>query len=150
MAAPLWVPSWEIVMRSNLNFIILILISGVPLLLWVTGLFGSVLPGEHIRLMARLSNGAAGLSFIGVALAALLYAVGGKALTVTPFFFVLPRDMGALALSTYINTVTPVIPALVSFVGFVVSRYTRHKPLLGDLRFPLRANRCISSSTGNL
>ncbi|QFX95155.1 hypothetical protein [Acidithiobacillus thiooxidans] len=137
-------------MPSNLNFIILILISGAPLLLWVTGLFGSVLPGEHIRLMARLSNGAAGLSFIGAALAALLYAVGGKALTVTPFFFVLPRDMGALALSIYINTVTLVMLALVSFVGFVVSRYTRHKPLLGDLRFPLRANRCISSSTRNL
>ena len=113
-------------MPSNLNFIILILISGVPLLLWAMGLFGSVLPGEHARLMARLSNGAAGLSFISAALAVLLYAVGGKVLTVTPFSFALPRDMGALALSIYINTVTLVMLALVSFVGFVVSRYTRN------------------------
>ncbi len=41
-------------MPSNLNFIILILISGVPLLLWAMGLFGSVLPGEHARAMLHL------------------------------------------------------------------------------------------------
>ncbi|MHB8247411.1 MAG: NADH-quinone oxidoreductase subunit L [Acidithiobacillus sp.] len=113
-------------MPSNLNFIILMLISGVPLLLWAMGLFGSVLPGEHARLMARLSNGAAGLSFLCAAFAALLYVVGGKALSVTPFSFALPGDVGALALSIYINTVTLVMLALVSFVGFVVSRYARN------------------------
>ena len=116
----------EIVMPSNLNLIILMLISAVPLLLWAMGLFGSVLPGEHARLMARLSNGAAGLSFISAALAALLYAVGGKTLTVTPFSFTLPGDIGALALSIYINTVTVIMLSLVSFVGFVVSRYARN------------------------
>ncbi|MHB8165722.1 MAG: NADH-quinone oxidoreductase subunit L [Sulfuricella sp.] len=113
-------------MPSNLNFIILMLISAVPLLLWAMGLFGSVLPDEHARRMARLSNGAAGLSFISAALAALLYAVGGKALTVTPFSFALPGDIGALALSIYINTVTVMMLSLVSFVGFVVSRYARN------------------------
>lgn len=113
-------------MPSNLNFIILMLISAVPLLLWAMGLFGSVLPGEHARLMARLSNGAAGLSFLCAALAALLYAVGGKTLTVTLFSLALPGDMGALALSIYINTVTVIMLSLVSFVGFVVSRYARN------------------------
>ena len=116
----------EIVMPSNLNLIILMLISAVPLLLWTMGLFGSVLPGEHARLMARLSNGAAGLSFLCAVLAALLYAVGGKALTGTPFSFALPGNMGALALSIYINTVTVIMLSLVSFVGFVVSRYARN------------------------
>ena len=116
----------EIVMPSNLNLIILMLISAVPLLLWAMGLFGSVLPGEHARLMARLSNGAAGLSFLCAVLAALLYAVGGKTLTVTPFSFALPGDVGALALSIYINTVTIMMLSLVSFVGFVVSRYARN------------------------
>ncbi|MHB1670333.1 NADH-quinone oxidoreductase subunit L [Thiomonas sp.] len=113
-------------MPSNLNLIILMLISAVPLLLWAMGLFGSVLPGEHTRLMARLSNGAAGLSFLCAVLAALLYAVGGKTLTVTPYSFALPGDIGALALSIYINAVTVVMLSLVSFVGFVVSRYARN------------------------
>ncbi|MHB8565133.1 MAG: proton-conducting transporter transmembrane domain-containing protein, partial [Acidiferrobacteraceae bacterium] len=113
-------------MRSNLNFIILTLSSAAPLLLWATGLFGSILPGKHARPMARLSHGAAGLAFICAALAALLYAVGGKTLTVTPFSFVLPGDIGALALSIYINAVTMVMLSLVSFVGFVVSRYARN------------------------
>ncbi|MHB8390234.1 MAG: NADH-quinone oxidoreductase subunit L [Acidobacteriaceae bacterium] len=113
-------------MPSNLNLIILMLISAVPLLLWAMGFFGSVLPGEHAWLIARLSNGAAGLSFLCAVLAALLYVVGGKALTVTPFSFALPGDIGALALSIYINAVTVVMLSLVSFVGFVVSRYARN------------------------
>ncbi|MHB8354519.1 MAG: proton-conducting transporter transmembrane domain-containing protein, partial [Burkholderiales bacterium] len=113
-------------MPSNLNLIILMLISAVPLLLWTTGLFVSVLAGGHTRHMARLSNGAAGLSFLCTVLAALLYAIGGKALTVTSFPFALPGDMGALALSIYINAVTVVMLSLVSFVGFVVSRYARN------------------------
>ncbi len=113
-------------MPLNLNFIVLTLSSAVPLLLWVIGLFGSVLPGKHARPMARLSHGAAGLAFICAALAALLYAVGGRTLTVTPFSFALPGDIGVLALSIYINAVTMVMLSLVSFVGFVVSRYTRN------------------------
>ncbi|MHB1271942.1 MAG: NADH-quinone oxidoreductase subunit L [Rhodanobacter sp.] len=113
-------------MPSNLNYIILMLISTVPLLLWAMGFFGSVLAGEHARRMARLSSGAAGLSFLCAALAALLYGVGGKTLTVTPFSFALPGDVGVLALSIYINAVTVVMLSLVSFVGFVVSRYARN------------------------
>ncbi|MBW8072500.1 MAG: NADH-quinone oxidoreductase subunit L [Ferrovum sp.] len=113
-------------MLSDLNFIILALISAVPLLLWMMGLFGSVLSDEHTPPMARLSNGAAALSFVCAALAALLYALGGKPLTVTPFSVALPGDMGALALSLYINVVTVVMLSLVSFVGFVVSRYARN------------------------
>jgi NAD(P)H-quinone oxidoreductase subunit 5 len=113
-------------MPSNLNFIILMLITMAPLLLWAMGLFGSVLAGEHAQRMARLSNSAAGLSFICAALATLLYAVVGKTLTVTPFSFALPGDMGALALSIYINAVTVMMLSLVSFIGFVVSRYARN------------------------
>ncbi len=81
----------EIVMSSNLNFIILVLISAAPLLLWAMGLFGSVLPGEHARLMARLSNGAAASSFLCAVIATLLYAVGGKPLTVTPILLCVAR-----------------------------------------------------------
>ena len=55
-------------MPSNLNFIILMLITMAPLLLWAMGLFGSVLAGEHAQRMARLSNSAAELSFICAAL----------------------------------------------------------------------------------
>lgn len=120
-------------MPSNLNFIVLVLALSVPLLLWATAFLGSILPGEHVRVMARLSNGAAGLSFICATLATLLYAVGGKILTITPFSFALPGDIGALALSIYTNAVTMVMLSLVSFVGFVISRYARNY-LQGDKR----------------
>ena len=113
-------------MPLNLNFIVLTLSSAVPLLLWAMGLLGAVLPGKHARQMARVSHGAAGLAFICAALAALLYAVGGKTLMATPFSFALPGDIGAFALSIYINTVTVVMLSLVSFIGFVVSRYARN------------------------
>ncbi len=118
-------------MPSNLNFIILSLLSAVPLLLWAMGLLGSILPGERAPLMVRLSNGATGLSFISAALAALLYAIVGSALTVTAFSFTLPGNVGALALSVYINAVTVIMLTLVSFVGFVVARYARNY-LQGD------------------
>ncbi|MHB1676460.1 MAG: NADH-quinone oxidoreductase subunit L [Sulfuriferula sp.] len=113
-------------MPLNPNFIILMLISAVPLLLWAMGLFGGVLAGEHARRIARLSSGVAGLAFLCAVLAALLYAVRGEALTVVPFSFALPGNMGALALSIYINTVTVIMLCLVSFVGFVVARYARN------------------------
>ena len=113
-------------MLSSPNLILLTLISAVPLLFWATGLFGSVVAGEHAQRIARLSNGASGLSFLCAALGALLYAVSGKPITVTPYSFALPQDMGALALSIYINSVTVIMLSLVSFVGFVVSRYARN------------------------
>ena len=113
-------------MPLNPNSIILVLISVVPLLLWAMGLFGSVLAGKHARRIARMSSAVAGLSFFCAGLAALLYAARGKALTITPFSFALPGNMGAAALSIYINTVTVIMLCLVSFVGFVVSRYARN------------------------
>ena len=102
------------------------LISAAPLLLWAMGIFGGILilAGRHTQRIARLSNNAAGLSFLCAALAALLFTIGGKPLTVTPYSLTLPQDVGALALSIYINAVTVIMLSLVSFVGFVVSRYT--------------------------
>lgn len=113
-------------MSSNPNFIILMLTSAAPLLLWAIGLFGNVLADKHARHLARLSIGVTGLSFLCAILAALVYAVDGQARTVTPFSVALPGDTGALALSIYINTVTMMMLSLVSFVGFVVSRYARN------------------------
>jgi NADH:ubiquinone oxidoreductase subunit 5 (chain L)/Multisubunit Na+/H+ antiporter, MnhA subunit len=113
-------------MPSNPNLIILALISAAPLLLWATGLFGSVIAGKHALRLARVSIGVTGLSFLCAALAGLLYAAGGHVETVTAFSIALPGDMGALALSAYLNTVTMMMLALVSFVGFVVSRYARN------------------------
>lgn len=118
--------TYEVVMPPDLNFLILALISAVPLLLWTIGLLGSILPGDQARLVARLSNGVAGVSFVGAVLAALLYAVGGKSATATLFSLALPGSVGALALSIYLNAVTVIMLPLVSFVGFVVSRYTRN------------------------
>ncbi|MHB1566730.1 MAG: NADH-quinone oxidoreductase subunit L [Acidiferrobacter sp.] len=113
-------------MSSNLNLIILALVFVIPLLFWIAGILGSFFLSGQARLMTRLSTGVAGVSFLCAAFATLLYAVGGKTLTVTPLSWALPGDIGALALSIYINPVTVVMLSLVSFVGFVVSRYTRN------------------------
>lgn len=113
-------------MPLNPNSIILMLISAVPLLLWAMGLFGNILAGKHAERIARLSGATAGLAFLCAILAALLYALFGDILTVTPYSFALPGNMGALALSIYINTVTVMMLCLVSFVGFVVARYARN------------------------
>ena len=113
-------------MLLNPNFTILMLISAIPLLLWAMGLFGSVFAGKHVQRIARQSNGAAGLAFLCAILASLLYAIAGKPQTFTAFSLALPANMGALALSIYINTVTVIMLSLVSFVGFVVVRYARN------------------------
>lgn len=64
-------------MPSNLNFIILALISAVLLSFWTMGFIRSVLPGGDARLMARLCNGAAGLSFISAALQSAQFPLQG-------------------------------------------------------------------------
>ena len=113
-------------MSSNPNFILLMLSSAAPLLLWAMGLFGSLLAGKHAQRIARLSSAAAGLAFLCAILAALLHAVHGETLTISPYSLALPGNMGAMALSIYINTVTVIMLCLVSFVGFVVARYARN------------------------
>ncbi len=100
--------------------------SAAPLLLWAMGLFGNMLTGNHAQRIARLSSGVSSLAFLCSALAAILYAISGETLTVTPYSLILPGNMGALALSVYINTVTVIMLCLVSFVGFVVARYARN------------------------
>ena len=113
-------------MSLNPNFILIMLCSAAPLLLWMMGLFGNIVAEEHSQRIARLSSVATGLAFFFASLAALLYVVAGETLTLTLYSFVLPGNMGALSLSLYINTVTVIMLCLVSFVGFVVARYARN------------------------
>ena len=110
-------------MATNLNLVISILIACVPLSVLAMGLFGSLLSPRQARMIAGLSSATSGAVFICAALAALLYAVGGKALTITPFSHQLPGNSGEVALSIYVNSVTVMMLSLVSFVGFVVSRF---------------------------
>ncbi|MHB1656255.1 MAG: NADH-quinone oxidoreductase subunit L [Burkholderiales bacterium] len=108
------------------KFILLMLGAAAPILLWAMGFFGNILTGKHAQRIARLSSGASSLAFLCSALAAILYAISGKTLTVTPYSLILPGNMGALALTIYINAVTVIMLCLVSFVGFVVARYARN------------------------
>jgi len=110
-------------MATNLNFVIPILISCVPLLVLAMGLLGSILSSKQARMIASLSSATSGVVFLCAALASLLYAVGGTAMTITPFSHPLPGNAGEVALSIYINSVTVMMLSLVSFVGFVVSRF---------------------------
>ncbi len=111
---------------SNPNLIILILLAMVPSLLWLTGGGLHFVSDKRTHQVARLSVAVAGTSFIGAIVAAMVYAVGGTTLTMTFGSVVLPGNRGDLALSLYINPVTMIMLLLVSFVGFVVSRYARN------------------------
>ncbi len=116
----------EVSMTANLNLIISILIACVPILILGVGLLGSVLSPGQTRMIAGLSSAASGLVFVCSALAAILYGVGGTPQTITPYSYPLPGNAGELALSIYINPVTLMMLSLVSFVGFVVSRFSKN------------------------
>ncbi len=114
----------ECVMATNLNLVLSILIICVPLLVLAMGLFGSLLSPRQARVIAGLSTASSGLVFICAVLASLLYAIGGKVQTITAFSYPLPRNSGHFALSILINPVTVMMLSLVSFVGFVVARFS--------------------------
>ena len=116
----------EISMSLDSNYILLMLSTAAPLLLWAMGLFGNMVAGAHAQRIARLSSIVSGLAFLCAVLASLLYAVRGIPLVITSYSLALPGNMGAIGLSIYINTVTVMMLCLVSFVGFVVARYARN------------------------
>jgi NAD(P)H-quinone oxidoreductase subunit 5 len=103
---------------------------GAPLLLLLVGLIPSSYANRRPELMVRL-NGAAAWAALALALLAALAHGLGAPVAATLFSVALPAELGALSVGTYVNAVTVIMLALVSFVGAVVSRYARNY-LAGD------------------
>jgi NAD(P)H-quinone oxidoreductase subunit 5 len=103
------------------NTVILI----APIVLWLSGLIPAKFANKNAKLMSRINSAAAWTAFTSALLAAIAYLFD-SAHSVTLFSLPLPGDIGAFTISTYINSVTLIMLALVSFVGAIVSRYARN------------------------
>lgn len=107
------------------NNMVPVLVFAVPLLLLSVGLLPSSWANAYPRTMARLNGVIAWLAFACALLAALLYPLVGVH-TWSLVSVELPGDVGAFSISTYVNGVTVIMLILVSFVGAIVSRYSRN------------------------
>ena len=96
-----------------------------PLLFLLVGLIPAARANSRPRLMARINETAAWLAFVLAVLAAAVHAFD-DARAWTLYSVPLPWDLGAFSIGAYINGVTVIMLALVSFVGAVVSRYARN------------------------
>ncbi len=112
-------------MQLLADFLIPILVLAAPVLLLIAGLAPVAWANGNPRSMARLNGAAAWLAFVCALLAALLYPFDSIR-SWTLFSLTLPGDIGAFSIGTYINSVTVIMLLLVSFVGVIVSRYSRN------------------------
>ncbi len=101
------------------------LVLAAPLLQLIAGLVPVSYANTYPRINARLNSLTAWLAFACAIGAALLYPYD-TARTATFFSYDLPGNIGDFSLSTYINNVTIIMLLLVSFVGVVVSRYSKN------------------------
>ena len=97
----------------------------VPLLLLTTGLLPTAWANRNPRTMGILTSTVAALAFITAIVTAGLYALGNGG-TYKVFSIDLPGDIGAFSLSSYVNAVTVIMLSLVSFVGAIVTRFSRN------------------------
>lgn len=103
---------------------------GVPLALLLVGGVPTAWANARPRLLARLNEAMAWLAF-GLAIAAAVFGTLGGARTLTVASVALPAGLGDLSLTSYLNALTMMMLLLVSFVGVVVSRYSKNY-LAGD------------------
>lgn len=101
------------------------LVVAVPLLLLAVGLIPSSWANANARIMARLNMAAAWLAFFSAVLVGLLYPFVTDS-TLYLFSIDLPGELGEFTVSSYMNSVTVIMLLLVSFVGAIVSRYSRN------------------------
>lgn len=99
----------------------LMLVMSWPLL--IVGLVVGINADRHARLIRRMTAGAAWFALASAVLAALSYGLGATH-SETYLSLSLPRSLGVLAISIYVNTLTVIMLLLVSFVGMIVSRYS--------------------------
>lgn len=96
-----------------------------PLVLLLAGLVPSRWANRRPRRMARLSESAAWLATAMAVVLAVMHAHDPTRSWVG-FTTPLPGEIGAFSLATYVNAVTVVMLLLVSFIGAIVTRYSRN------------------------
>lgn len=101
------------------------LVLAAPVLLLLAGLIPTSWANARPRLMTRVTGAAAWLALACALLAAVVHAFDTHR-TWTLVSMELPGDLGAFSIGTYVNAVTVIMLLLVSFVGAVVSRFSRN------------------------
>ena len=112
-------------MQTLPSLLTLILVLSAPLILLLVGLLPTGWANLHARFMARLNGTAAWIACIDAMLAAAIHGFDGTR-TWTLYAIDLPGNIGAFSITTYVNNVTVIMLVLVSFVGAVVTRYSRN------------------------
>ncbi len=96
-----------------------------PLVLLLAGLVPSRWANRRPRRMARVSESVAWLAFAVAVVLTALHAID-PARSWVGFSVPLPGDVGDFSLATYVNALTVVMLLLVSFIGAIVTRYSRN------------------------
>jgi len=102
-----------------------VLVLTAPLVLLLVGLMPTGWANRRASLMARLNGAVAWLACFSAMLAAGIHSFDGTR-TWTLYAINLPGDIGSFSITIYVNSVTVIMLVLVSFVGAVVTRYSRN------------------------
>jgi len=113
-------------MQSLATSAILLLAMAIPLFLLAAGLITSAWANAHSRLMVRCNTLATWLAFSSALVVLVLFVLDPTSRSLSLVSFDLPAGFGAFSISTYINSLTVIMLLLVSFVGVIVSRYSRN------------------------
>ncbi len=102
----------------------------LPLPLLMAGLVGAIHADRHVRLVKGWMQAAAWIALVGAVLAGVAYFLG-MADSKTYLAVHLPANLGVLALSVDVNSITVLMLLLVALVGLIVVRYSATY-LVGD------------------
>lgn len=102
-----------------------ILVLSAPFVLLLVGLIPTVWANQRPQFMARLNGTLSWIACFSALLAAVVYSFDGTRIW-TLYTIDLPGNIGAFSISAYVNSVTIIMLVLVSFVGAVVTRYSRN------------------------
>lgn len=103
----------------------------VPATVLLAGLVPTRAANARSRAMARLNESAAWLALAFAVASALTHAMDAAPRTFHAFSMALPGTVGNLTIGSYVNGLTVTMLLLVTFVGAIVSRYSRNY-LAGD------------------
>ncbi|TCV85162.1 NADH-quinone oxidoreductase subunit L [Sulfurirhabdus autotrophica] len=134
-------------MQSISSLLTPILVIFAPLILLLAGLIPTGWANQRPRFMARLNGTISWIACFSALLAAAVHSFDGTR-TWTLYTIDLPGDIGAFSISAYVNSVTVIMLVLVSFVGAVVTRYSRNN-LDGD-RNQGRFHKWLSLTLGTI
>ena len=112
-------------MQSTSSLLTPVLVLMAPLVLLLAGLIPTSWANLRPQFMTRLNGTLAWLACFSALLAAVVYSFDGTR-TWTLYTIDLPGNIGAFSITAYVNTVTVIMLVLVSFVGAVVTRYSRN------------------------